>query len=154
MADEELGFEESPEEQEINKSEKRIKDLSEKVKTTAQERDELATAKAEAETKATEAQKEVEFYKDFSQQTSKYKDAAEYQDQIKEKVLAGYSVEDATISVLAKEGKFTPPIPEAPKGESPAGGSATNTITDTNKTIGDMDQTERRDILAKNLDLA
>lgn len=117
----------------------RFKDLSEKVETTAKERDE-ATAKAEA------AQKEVEFYKGFTKVSSKYEGASDYQDKILEKVNSGYDLEDATISVLAKAGKFTAPVKE--RGESPAGGSASTSMTGADdKPINEMTQAEKREKL-------
>lgn len=134
----------------INKTEKRIKDLSEKVKLTSQERDDLTKAKEQLESEKSAALKEVDFYKDFSKSTAQYPASAEFQDKIKEKVMSGYTVEDATVSVLAKEGKLTTPI--VPK-DSPAGGSATTTIKSGDKTIGEMTQAERREELSKILDI-
>lgn len=118
------------EQEKTNKVEKRIKDLSEKVRVTATERDDLAKAKDQAEADKGAALKDVDFYKNFSTVSSKYTGAAEYQDKIKEKVNAGYDLEDATISILAKEGKFVPPAQpvEVKPRQSPAGGSATTTV--------------------------
>jgi hypothetical protein len=130
----------------VNKSEKRIKDLSEKVKTTAEERDAERKAKADEEAKRIAAEKDRDFFKDFSTSTAKYPGAAEYQDQIREKVLAGYDVEDATISILAREGRYTPqaPTPVAPPKDFPAGGSAVNTIrTGGEKSLGEMTRDEK-----------
>lgn len=129
---------------EINKTEKRIKDLSEKVKTTSQERDDLAKAKDEAENAKVEALKEVEFFKGFAGQTSKYSAASEFQDKIREKVMAGYDIEDATVSVLAKEGKLDNLV-KPPKPQSPVGGSATNNIQQgADKSIDEMTRDEKR----------
>lgn len=141
MADEDLGLEEG----EIkNKVEKRIKDLSEKVKTASQERDELSKAKAEAETARASAEKERDFFSSFSDMTGKYPGASEYKDAIKEKVLAGYDPEDATVSVLAKEGKLSNYTPPA-RTESPAGGSASTTMRNEGyKTVGEMTKAEKR----------
>jgi hypothetical protein len=139
------------EEQNINnnRAQKRFTDLSEKVKLTAQERDDLAKAKAEADVKAEKAEKERDFYKDFSTSSAKYPGATDYQDKILEKVKSGYTVEDATVSVLNAEGKLT--TPQAPR-ESPAGGSATNSMKgEGEKTIAEMTQAERRAILEKEL---
>src|SRR6185295_13064716 len=94
------------------RSDNRFKDLSEKVETTAKERDDF---RAEAE----KAKKDAEFYKGFSTTASKYEGATEFQDKIKEKVDAGYDLEDATISILAKAGRLN--APQAQR-ESPAGG--------------------------------
>lgn len=145
--------EDNQDQDKVDREDQRNKKLSEKVIETAKERDDAKAAaeKAEADTKA--ALKEVDFYKDFSTQTSKYSQASEYQDAIKEKVMSGYSVEDATVSVLAKEGKLTTPEVVTPK-DSPAGGSASNaTKPGGDKTIAEMDQAERRAILSENLGL-
>lgn len=127
-------------EEKSTRPDNRFTQLSEKVKTTAEERDAANAAKAAAE-------KELEFYKGFSKVSAKpeYQAASEYQEKIKEKVLSGYEMEDATISVLGKAGKlgFTPT-----KKDSPAGGSATNTVTgDGEKTLAEMSRQEKRDKL-------
>lgn len=137
----------------VDRADQRNKTLSKKVIDTAKERDEAMADAEKAKNERSAALKEVEFYKDFSTQTSKYSAASEYQDVIKEKVMSGYTVEDATVAVLAKEGKLVNSPVEAPKGDSPAGGSATNAIkADGEKTIAEMNQAERRAILEKNLD--
>ena len=144
MAENDLDLDLSTDEEQekVNKVEKRIKDLSEKVRLTSTERDELAKAKELAEQEKAAALKDVDFFKNFSALTSKYPGSAEYQDKIREKVMAGYDAEDATISILAKEGKFQ--TPEKPK-ESPAGGSAINTLkSGSEKSVGEMTQEERR----------
>lgn len=129
--------------EEINREKSRNKGLSEKVIQTSKERDE---AKALAEKEATEkaaALKDVDFYKNFSTVSSKYQGSAEYQDKIREKVNAGYDLEDATISILAKEGKYTPAAPQVEK-ESPAGGSAVNQIKNSDKPLNEMNKSEMR----------
>lgn len=126
---------------EDDKKIERIRTLSDKVKTTSLERDEMAQAKATAEAKAQEVEKDLNFYKTFNQVSSKYQGATEYQDKILEKVRGGYDVEDATVAVLNKEGKFNP---SAPAKDSPAGGSAANQITDGGtKSLSDMTAEER-----------
>lgn len=100
---------------------KRNKDLSDKLKAEAE-------ARQKAEEKAAKAEKEASFFKNFNPLISKYQNASEFQDQIKERVMKGYDMEEATLAVLAKEGKYTPPpAPEPPK-ENPAGGSADNAL--------------------------
>ena len=150
MADEELNLDIStPEEEQENNVEKRIKDLSGKVKLTAEERDvakaESEKSKAEAET----ARKDAEFYKNFNTSAAKYQGAGEFQDKIREKVMAGYDIEDAMVSVLNKEGKFTPspaaPIP--PK--SPVGGSAPTTVKADIKPLNEMSRDEMRAALVE-----
>jgi len=120
------------------RSDNRFKDLSDKVELTAKERDEAAA-------KAAAAEKEVEFYKSFSK--LKYPDALEYQEKIKEKVMAGYDMEDAAISVLAKAGKLNQ-MPPPVRRDSPAGGSATTAMrSGGEKSAGEMTQAERRQAL-------
>ena len=123
-----------------NRSDNRFKDLADKVKTTAEERD---TYKAEVE----KAKKDAEFYKGFSTTASKYQGAADYQDDIKKKVDSGYDLEDATISVLAKAGKLN----NAPvQRESPAGGSASTSMTNSGeKTLNEMTRAEKREELIR-----
>lgn len=135
---------------EVSKSEKRIKSLSEKVKLTSQERDDLVEAKSKLEGEKATLTKEADFFKNFNTLTSKYQGAAEFQDKIKEKVMAGYDIEDATVSILNREGKFNPgPITE--KRESPAGGSSTNQIrSEGEKTVAEMTRDEKRAKLMEN----
>lgn len=133
-----------------NKVEERITDLSSKVKLTAAERDEKDKLLKEKEAQLVAAQKEVEFFSSFTDTTSKYPNALEYKDAIKEKVLAGYTVEDAAVAVLAKEGKLgvtTAPIAQP---ESPVGGSsATVTTASGEKTIREMTREELRAALVE-----
>lgn len=147
MADEfDLELDEGQED--VSKAEKRIKNLSEKVKTTAQERDEFAKAKADEETKRLAAEKERDFFKNFTPLTSKYQGAAEFQTEIWDKVKTGYTEEDATVAVLVNKGKYTPP-PQAPEPlaprENPAGGSAATAMPGTgDKTLTEMSRDEKR----------
>lgn len=135
----------TPQDENNNKVEKRIKDLSGKVKTTAEERDAERVKSQQLETEKAVALKDAEFYKNFNATASKYQGAADYQDKIKELTDKGYELEDATISILAKEGKYTPPPTPQPPRESPAGGSApTQLKTGGAKTVGEMTQEERR----------
>lgn len=120
---------------------KRIKDLSNKVGTVSQERDEaLAKAqKAEADVQAKE--RELQFSNSFVDLVSQYPSAKEHKDDIKAKVLAGYTTEDATVSVLAKAGKLT----STHERESPAGGSASTVLkNDAEKPISQMKTDEKR----------
>lgn len=130
----------------INRTEERIKDLSSKARDAYSAKD-AAEAKAQAEVDArATAEKERDFYKDFSGLTNKYQSASEYQEQILEKVKAGYTVEDATVSVLNAEGKLSTQSPiVAPP--SAAGGSASTIIPNGEKTVQDMTQAERREAL-------
>ena len=128
-----------------SKVEERIKDLSNKVKITSTERDDLAKAKDEAEKARITAEKERDFYASFSDNVAKYPQASEYKEAIKEKVLDGYSVEDATVATLVKEGKFqTGTVPTA-RPTAPVGGSSVNPpLPSGAKPIGDMSREEKR----------
>ncbi len=131
----------------VSKSEKRIKDLSEKVKLTSQERDEKDQLLAKEQAEKSAALKEAEFYKGFNTIQGKYQGSADFQDKIKEKFTAGYSIEDATVSVLNAEGKFNPTAPAAEL-ESPTGGSAVNAINQKgDKKVSDMTRPELREQL-------
>jgi len=129
-----------------NKVEERIKDLSHKVKTTAEERDELQKLTKQLEEERDEAKREAEFYTSLSTVTDKYPDAREYKDDILEKVKSGYSIEDAAIAILVKEGKYTAPGAGETTKETPpsvdetAGGSATNVPQMGEKTIKEVIQ--------------
>lgn len=125
--------------QDITREQKRLQNLSSKVAETSKERDEAKAALEEAKKAAETATKERDFYASFSQSIAKYPGATEYQDKIKEKVMNGYTVEDATVAVLNSEGKLQPqaaaPAPEAPaEAAQPAapapaaGGSAATAI--------------------------
>lgn len=146
MADEELELDLDNNE-EINREKDRNKKLADKVKSTSEERDAQTKAREEAEARATASQKDVEFYKNFNTLSSKYSGANEYQDKIREKVMAGYDMEDAAISILAKEGKYTPAVPVVER-ESAAGGSASTAIRGGDgKTPQEMTQAERKSAL-------
>lgn len=135
--------------EDINKTELRIKNLSSKAKTFAEERDAERTAK-EAETAArVSAEKERDFFKDFSTISSKYPNASEFQDQILEKVNAGYSTEDAAVSVLNANGKLTPQMQQQDARPITAGGGSAATIIADNaeRPISEMTQAERREAL-------
>ena len=128
-----------------NKVEKRIKDLSEKVRLTSEERDASKLKVEEETTKAANLQKEVEFLNSFGDQLSKHPEASPFRDKIKEKVLKGYSVEDATISTLASEGKLTASQKEV-QIDNVAGGSAAvnQPITGGTKKLHEMTRDEKR----------
>ena len=131
----------------INKTEERIKNLSSKAKTFAEERDaERSRAEAEAQARA-DAEKGRDFYKTFSTLATKYPGATDYQDKILEKVKAGYSEEDATVSVLNAEGKFNPTAPEQAPVMSAGGGSAPITIPMQDQTIDSMSREDKRQAL-------
>ncbi len=125
-----------------NAAETRIKELSNKVKLTSQERDELKAAKEKSDLEKATAEKKASFYKDFSKLSAKYPGSAEKLDEIESKVMAGYDPEDATISVMAKAGKLSTSQPEK---EVIAGGSASTAIASTGeKSISEMTRDEKR----------
>ena len=129
--------------QQENKVEKRIRTLSNKVRLTSKERDEFKALNDKLKTEKDSAKKEVEFYSSFSDTSDKYPAAREYKDEIKKKVLAGYSVDDAAVAILAREGKLTMPTPKV---DNPAGGSATNLpLKGDSKTIETMTREEKRE---------
>lgn len=126
----------------------RFEKLSEKVILTSKERDE-AQAKVQAEADARlNAEKERDFYKDFSVNVSKYPQASEFQDKILEKVKGGYSTEDAMVAVLAKEGKLNVTSPPIQSHSQVEGGSAPTTMEGT-KSLKDMTPEEKLSALAE-----
>ncbi len=121
----------------------RIKELSNKVKTTAEERDTERSAK-EAEILARQsAEKERDFYASFADSSSQYPQAKDFKEEIKSKVLSGYSVEDATVSVLAKNGKLTT---SSVSEDTAAGGSASTRLPNNggDKQVSEMTPEERK----------
>ncbi len=128
-----------------NNVEKRIRSLSEKVKLASGEKEDLRKKLEEEQQKSAALEKEHAFLSSFGEQTTKYPDAISFRDQIKERVLKGYSMDDATVAVLNQEGKlFKKEIPH----ESPAGGSATITPqSGSEKKVSDMSRDERRNAL-------
>ena len=135
--------------QEPSESEKRIKQLSEKVRLTAEERDEQIRLLKEETDKGTELTRERDFYLGFSDVVVSNPMAKDHKDEILTKVKSGYTVEDATFAVLGKAGKLGQPKPEEPK--SPLGGSATITPpqSGTIKSPMEMTQAERREQLVE-----
>ena len=123
----------------------RFAKLSEKMTLTAREKEE-AEAKVKTEVDARlQVEKERDFFRDFSQVSSKYPKATEYQAQILEKVNSGYTTEDATLAILAKEGKLQM---ETPRPTNIAGGSASTVINETgDKQIEEMTNEEKRNAL-------
>lgn len=144
--DDELNLDLDTEEEEKLKAKNRYEKLSEKVRLTAKEKEEAeARAVTEAD-KAKAMEKERDFFKDFSAQSSKYPNANEYQDKIWEKVKTGYSTEDAIVSTLAKEGKL--PTQPAPVPDNVAGGSAANQLgEDGKKSVSEMTVDEKLEAL-------
>lgn len=137
-----LDLNENNDEEIISRNKKKINSLSEKLGISEKEKSDLAKAKEDEALARQNAEKERDFFKGFSQVSSKYQGATEYQDQIWEKVKAGYDIEDAAVSILNKEGKLVTPPPER---ESAAGGSASTGIIDlSDKPLKNMSRDELR----------
>lgn len=132
--------------EDINKTQERIKNLSSKVRDASKERDEAKEAASAAEAKAEAAQKERDFFKDFTGISSKYQAAPEFQDAIWEKVKSGYTPEDAAVSVLNANGKLVSQPAPAQQPNNAGGGSAPTMIPDagSEKPVKEMTQDERR----------
>lgn len=125
-----------------SESEKRINDLSGKVKATADERDAANAKASEAEAKAAEVERERDFYAGFSDVVAENPQAKDHKDDILAKVKAGYTVQDATYAVLGAAGAYSP---SAETTTSPAGGSAATSLpSGGSKSVTEMTQEERR----------
>lgn len=129
-----------------NKVEKRIKDLSEKVRLTSEERDEKNKLLQERDKKIVELERENSFNNGFVDMLSAHPMAKDHKDEIKQKVLSGYSVEDATFAVLGKANQLGQPQPIV---DSPIGGSAAINppVTGGEKPFKDMTREEKRNKL-------
>lgn len=145
MSDQELELDlDLEEEPNINRSEQRIKNLSSKVKEQAQETATEREAREKAETRADAAEKKAEFLESFAGVAAKFPNASEYREAIQEKVLSGYSVEDATVAVLNTEGKLLPQD-QTTEAESALGGSASMPpLGGEQKSTNDMTLDEKR----------
>ncbi len=133
-----------------NRANERFNKLTEKVGLSEKARQEAEQKAQEAESAKQAAEKERDFYSTFADMTGQYPAAKEYKDAIKEKVLAGYTPEDATVSILAKEGKLGNYTPPAPRMESPAGGSsATAMRNDFDKPLNEMTRDDKRSELLR-----
>ena len=136
-----------------NKVQKRIKDLSDKVRIASEERDEQKRLLEESNKKIADLGKDNAFNAGFADILATHSAAKDHKDDIKAKVLAGYSVEDAAFAVLGKAGKLgqpqtvqTPPPPR----DNPAGGSAINQPnTGGIKSVNEMTRDEKRAALVE-----
>jgi hypothetical protein len=127
----------------VSDAEKRIKDLSGKVKDTATERDAAMAAQKAAEEKAAAAEKKAMFAEGFVDVVAGNPAAKEHKADIEAKVMAGYSVQDATYAVLGPLGKLGAPAIE--RMPTAAGGSSATQITgNTAKAVNDMTSAELR----------
>lgn len=148
--DEELNLDElEVQTEEKLKVKNRFEKLSEKLILTSREKDEaLAKATVEAEARAS-AEKERDFYKDFSANVSKYPHASGFQDKILEKVKGGYSTEDAMVAVLAKEGRLNMSSESVQQPTYQAEGGSAPTTFEGTKSLGDMTPEEKLSALAE-----
>lgn len=119
----------------------RFKTVSRKVTEERKRGDAEAEEKKKALEEKVIAQKETAFYKEFSKSISKYPQSSEFEEQIKERVLKGYTVEDATVAALNSAGKLI--LPKVEK-ENPAGGSAVTQTPKGDKPINEMSPEEKR----------
>ena len=124
-----------------SEAEQRIKQLSGKVKEEAEAKAAAEAARQAAEEKAAIAERERDFYASFSDIVASNPSAKDFKDDIKSKVLSGYTPEDATFAVLGKAGKLN----QTQEVSSPAGGSATTNVTQNTgtKSIKEMTPEER-----------
>lgn len=131
----------------VDKFENRLDRLSRKLGQEAKEREKVEDAFLKTQTELETAKKERDFFASFSDSVGKYPEAASFKDAIKEKVLAGYSTEDATLAILAKEGKLGQLTVER---ETPAGGSAaTSPPPSGDKSLDQMTREEKREAVLK-----
>jgi hypothetical protein len=130
---------------EIKNAEEKKDNVGERIQNLVADKKQAEEAKAKAEEAKAVLEKERDFYASFSDSTSKYPEASQFKDVIKEKVMAGYTVEDATVSVLAREGKFTQHETEK---EIVAGGSSANLPNKgSSKPVSEMSREEKHQAL-------
>lgn len=130
------------------RSQQRITQLSEKVELTSKERDEMKELVGKKDIEISELQREKSFSDGFADILGTHTAAREHKDEIKAKVLAGYSVEDATYAVLGKAGKLNNVVPVQTQ---VAGGSAATNVSTTQKSVSEMTTDEKRAQLEKEL---
>lgn len=134
---------------EVSRANERIRQLSEKVELTAKERDEKDKTLKEQGDKIASLEKENTFNSSFADILGSQPAAKDHKDEIKAKVLAGYTPEDAAYAVLGKAGKLGTQAIAAPQ---VAGGSATTNVqTGGQKTIKEMSTAEKRAELEKSI---
>lgn len=128
----------------------RFEQLSEKVILTSKERDEKAQLAEKLQAENSSIAKERDFYKSFSQISSKHPEATNYQDQILERVNKGYDPEEAALAVLAKEGKLNTPTQAVQQTiQSQVEGGSAPTIQGGAKSFKDMTADEKFSALAE-----
>lgn len=139
--------------QEPSEAQKRITQLSDKVRTTSEERDEKNRLLKESTEKIATLERENTFNSGFVDVLSTHTAAKDHRDDIKAKVLStGMSVEDAAYAVLGKAGKLGGTHTSNPTHQ--VAGSTTapnNPQISGEKKVAEMTQAERRDALSKDL---
>ena len=129
---------------EPSEADKRIKQLSNKTKEAEEAKTAAETARQAAEEGKATAERERDFFAGFADTVASNPQAKDFKDDIKAKVMSGYSLEDATYAVLGKAGKLN----TRSEVESPAGGSATTTVTQqANKSPKEMSAAERAEAI-------
>lgn len=136
---------------EISRAQQRITQLSEKVELAAKERDEAQKLAKETAEKLAVVEKESAFNAGFADVISTHSAAKDHKDEIKEKVMAGYSVQDATFAVLGPLGKIGGAAPTGSPPPVAGGPAAPNQPPQGQKTVAEMTQEERREALSKEL---
>ncbi len=121
-----------------NAVEERVRKAISDKKEAEAKVEEAVKKQTETEAKLAQMEKDTQFLNSFTDVTAKFPTASEYKDKIREKVMSGYSVDDATISILHAEGKLS----STPNMGNIAGGSAPNQIIG-QKTVQEMSSTER-----------
>ncbi len=113
-------------------------------KNEARQGKETAEARVkELEAQALQVEKERDFHKTFSSLSAKYPEAANYQEQVLERVNKGYDQEEAVLAVLAKEGKLGNQPAPAPRPIAAEGGSAVTNVNVGEKSISDLSMAEK-----------
>lgn len=135
---------------ETSRAQERIKQLSEKIELTAKDRDEKNALIEARDKEIAQLKQENIFNSGFADVLGNYPAAKDFKEDIRAKVLAGYTPEDAAFAVLGKAGKLGQAI-ATPSAGQVAGGSSTTTPTGGTKSVSEMTQAERREALAKEL---
>ena len=110
------------------RSNKRIKDLADKTTQLVREKEELAQKHEVEKAELLKAKSDAEFRANFMEMGSKYPQSKEFEADIKAKVSSGYTLEDATVSVLASKGILGTAPTRQEQISSSAGGSADTPI--------------------------
>lgn len=130
-----------------SEAERRIKQLSKEKGESIAAKEVAEKAKQESDEKLQVAERKSAFLEGFSDIVSENPAAKEFKAEMEEKVLGGMSIEDAKFVVLGRAGK----LGQSTQTESPAGGSATTTVTQSagNKSVKEMSADERRQALVE-----